>query len=353
MVVFHLVSFVRVAVDQLSTDLLGQTELQHLTGGGGEHRLALLHHLYIIHRLGNHDALLLHDVLAGHSGQHDRLVHAGLHRLGVGHHDRHLHWHHHGLVVASLLGHLLAVLVAVGVIAIAGLRLANRHHLSHALLLEADLHSLGHGVLGVGHVGVGADLIRDGLRALSADSPADHLALLLLHDPLHHQVNLHALGLEGGGADLHLLHLHHQGAVVLGVIGGGVVVGRGVVDHRDVMVGGGGGVVNQRFVGHFAVVDGGGGGVMVGGGGRVRVRAHVVGGGGAGHGVDGGGGGGCRVVNSLGHLHLLAVAVGGAADRDLDMTASQSRHQAGQGEGEEKRLEIIIKVGSFIIVLFY
>ena len=272
MVVFHLVHFVAGAVHKLSADLLGQAELQHLTRGSGDHSLALLHHLYIIHCLGNHDALLLYYVLAANSGQHDGLVHAGLHWFGVGDHYWDVQGHHHGLVVASLLADLLTVLVAVAVVAIASLWLTDCHHLGHTFLLEADLHSLSHGVLGVGHVGVAANLVGDRLRALGTHRPADGLALLLLHDPLYHQVNLHALGLKCGGAHFDLLHLHHQGTVVLGlVVGGGVMVGRGVVHHGDMVVLGG--VVNHRLVGHLAVVDRGHGcGVVVGGG---RLRGHL------------------------------------------------------------------------------
>ena len=338
------------AVHKLSADLLGKAELQHLTGGGRDHSLALLHHLYIIHRLGNHDALLLHDVLAAYSGQHDRLVHAGLHGLWVGDHHGDVDGHDHGLVVASLLFDLLAVLVTIGVVTIACLGLADRHHLGHTFLLEGDLHSLGHGVLSFGHVGVAAHLVGDGLHTLGTDRPADGLALLLLHDPLDHQVHLHALGLEGGGAHLDLLHLHDQRAVVLRVvIGRSMMIGRSVVEDRSVVDRGvvdrgvvDRSVVDNWLVGHLAVVDGsrrvggqgaGGHPVAGGGGGHVGHRGHV------GHWVGSWGGGWGRLVHTLRHVNLLTMTVGGATDGDLDMAAGEGGDEAGE-EGEEKSLQV-------------
>ena len=171
-------------------------------------------------------------------------------------------------------------------------RLTHCHHLSHALLFKGDLNCGGHAVLGVGHVAVGADLIVNNLNGLHADGPGDVLALLLVHDPLDHQVNWHTLGLKGRGADLHLLHLSDNGAVVFGcMVGRGrMVVGRsgymghmvgrdwwGVgrfrMDNRGV---GKLGVVDRLWVGfvYWLGVGSIGRGHMVGGG-----RGHMVGGG--------------------------------------------------------------------------
>ena len=55
------------------------------------------------------------------------------------------------------------------------------------------------------HVGVGADLIWNCLHTFHTHGPGDILALFLVNDPLHHEVDVHALCLESGGADLNLI----------------------------------------------------------------------------------------------------------------------------------------------------
>ena len=115
--------------------------------------------------------------------------------------------------------------------------LAHSHHLGDALLLEGDLHGLGAGGLGLGLVGVGADLVVNLLDALSAHGPGHVIALLLVNDALPGQLNGVADGLEGGDTHFGVLDNILHGAVVLGVliavaglvVGGGVVVGGGRV----------------------------------------------------------------------------------------------------------------------------
>ena len=84
-------------------------------------------------------------------GQGDGLVHALPHGLGEGEHDGHLQRRDHGHVVAGLLGHLLAVLVAVGVVAVACTSHVYCHvtrvsdcHVSHTQLISSGMmRSLG------------------------------------------------------------------------------------------------------------------------------------------------------------------------------------------------------------------
>merc|ERR1719336_368852 len=155
-------------------------------------------------------------------------------RVGVGDGDGGVDHGHHGEVVASLLGDLLAVVMAVSAIsAISVVRLADGHHHRLALLLEADLDSLAGGLLVLGLVGVGADLVVDLLDALSTDGPGDVVALLHILHALPAQVDGGAGGVNVWGAHISGLNNVQDAAVVLGVlvamVGGGVVVGRGVV----------------------------------------------------------------------------------------------------------------------------
>ena len=191
-----------IAVDDLDAHLLGEGQLHGLAGGGSQLGHALLQGLHNILDLGDSDALVLGQVLAGDPGQADGLVDAGLDGLGVGHVHSGLHGGDNGHVVAGLLGDLLAVVVAVAVaVAVLG-GLAHSHHLGDALLLEGDLHGLGAGGLGLGLVGVGADLVVDLLDALSAHGPGHVIALLLVNNALPGQLNGVADGLEDLMVDL-------------------------------------------------------------------------------------------------------------------------------------------------------
>merc|ERR1719400_164739 len=205
-------------VDDLHTDLLGEGELHSLAGGGGQAGHALAEGLADILDLRDGDALLLGQVLAGDPRQGDGLVDTGLDGLGVGDGDNGLNNGDNGDVVAGLLGDLLAVVVAVAVaVSVLG-GLAHGHHLGDALLLEGDLNSLGAGGLGLGLVGVGADLVVNLLDALSAHGPGHVIALLLVDDALPGQLNGVADGLEGGDTHFGVLDNILDGAVVLGVL---------------------------------------------------------------------------------------------------------------------------------------
>ena len=72
-----------VAVDQLNAHLLGEGQLDGLAGGSGQTGHAFVNRLGHGLDLGDGDALLLGEVLAGDSGELDGLVHTGLDGLGV------------------------------------------------------------------------------------------------------------------------------------------------------------------------------------------------------------------------------------------------------------------------------
>ncbi len=71
------------AVDQLDADLLGEGQLDGLAGGSGQTGHTFVNRLGHGLDLGDGDALLLGEVLAGDSGELDGLVHTGLDGLGV------------------------------------------------------------------------------------------------------------------------------------------------------------------------------------------------------------------------------------------------------------------------------
>ena len=310
------------AVHDAAAHLLGEGELHGAAVGGAQLGDALLHGLHGVLDLGDHDALVGLDVLAGDDGQVNGLLDAGLDGLGVGHGHGGLVDSDHGGVVASLLGDLLAVVVAVAVVAVAGGGLAHGHHLDITDLLEGDGDGLGGGVLALLLVGVGADLVLDDLDALGADGGGDGVAELAVHDLLDGQLHVSAHGLEGGGAGLHGLNNIHDAAVVLGglvgVVGGGVV-GGGVVHS---VVGNDGGVVD-------GVVGNDGGGVVhsVVGGGVHGVGDH----GGVVHGVGHGGG-------VVGGVVRGAVAhsseVGESGEGNISVGVRGRSHQGDENQGE-------------------
>ena len=263
----HIVGLKLHSVVDLLADLLGEGQLNSGAGGGGDHSDALLNNSDSLLDLGDGDASLRDDILAGDDGEVDGLVDADLLGLGVGNGDGGLNNGDDGDVVASLLGDLLAVVVAVAVVSVSGGGLAHGHHLDVAHLVEGDLDGLGGGLLGLLGVLVHADLVVDHLGGLGADGGGDGVAHLDIDDLLDGQLNISALGGEGGGADLSGLDNIDNAAVVLGgligigglVVGGGMmdgVVNRGVMD--SVVSNHGGGVVNSVDRGMMnSVVSGG------------------------------------------------------------------------------------------------
>jgi len=259
-----LVGILGMAVDKLNTDLLGEGKLNGLASRGSKLGDTLLEGLGDILNLRDGDALLLGQVLAADSGQADGLVDTGLDGLGVCDLNGGINNGDYGNVVASLLGNLLAVVVTVSLVAITvsvGSGLADSHHLCDALLLEADLNSLGGGVLALLLVAVGADLVVNLLDGLGADGSGDGVALLNINNSLSYKLNWAADSLEGRGADLSDLNDISDSAVVLGalicrcvVVGRGGMVGGGGMVSRSGMVSGGG-VVSRGSMMHWGTIS--------------------------------------------------------------------------------------------------
>jgi len=202
----NVVGLLGISVVDLLAHLLGEGQLNGGAGGGSQLGDALVDDLDVILDLGDGDALVLGQVLAGDSGQVNGLVNTGLDGLGVGNSDGGEDGGDDWAVVASLLGDLLAVVVTVAVVSVSRGWLAHSHHLGVADPLEGDLNSLGGGVLALLLVVVGADLVLDNLDALRADGSGDIVALLSVNDLLDWELNWSADSLESWGADLSSLN---------------------------------------------------------------------------------------------------------------------------------------------------
>ena len=197
-------------VHNVATHLLGQGQLHGGAVGGSQLGDALLDDGDVILDLGDGDALVLDQVLAADSGQGDGLVDTGLDGLGVGNGDGGEDGGDDRAVVASLLGDLLAVVVAVAVVSVAGSWLAHSHHLGVADPLEGHLQGLCRGVLRVLDVRVGADLVVNCEETLCANCSPDWVAFLSLHNHLHSHFHWRADSLESRGTDLTILNnIHH------------------------------------------------------------------------------------------------------------------------------------------------
>ena len=206
----HGVGLLSVAVVDLLADLLGQGQLNGGAVGGSQLGDALLDDGDVILDLGDGDALVLGQVLAGDPGQGDGLVNTGLDGLGVGNGDGGVGGGDDGAVVASLLGDLLAVVVTVAVVSVSRGWLADGHHLGVADPLEGDLDSLGGGLLTLLLVVVDADLVIDSEERLCTNSPTDWVTLLSLHNDLHAHLGRGADSLESWSANLSSLnYIHH------------------------------------------------------------------------------------------------------------------------------------------------
>jgi len=162
----NIVSVLSISIVDLLADLLGEGQLNVLASRCSQLSDTLLKGLRDLLNLRDGDALLLREILTADSWEGDGLVDTGLDGLGVHNINSWLHNSQDGDVVASLLGNLLAVVVAIAVSITLWLRLADGDHLGLTLLLEGDLHSLGGGGFSLWLVGVGADLIVDFLHAL-------------------------------------------------------------------------------------------------------------------------------------------------------------------------------------------
>merc|ERR1719412_715325 len=191
-----------VSVVDLLAHLLGEGQLDGLAGRVGQAGDALLEGLGDNLDLRDGDALLLGKVIARNPGQRDGLVYTGLDGLGVDDINGGLNNGEDRHVVASLLGDLLAVVVAVSVVAVSSVGLADSDHHVLALLVEGHLDGLGSGGLSLGLVGVGADLVVNLLSALGTDGAGNGVALLDILDALAAQLNGSADSIKGRSAHI-------------------------------------------------------------------------------------------------------------------------------------------------------
>merc|ERR1711981_418047 len=242
-----LVHILGVSVVNLLAHLLGQGEVDSLASRGSQLGDALLLQLDVVHDLGHGDALLLSEVLARDPDQVDGLLDALLDGLREGNLDILDVLSDDGDVVASLLGNLLAVVVSVLVVSVAGGGLADGDQLGVALPGEGDGDGLGGGGNNLLAVGVDTDLVVNNLNTLTAHGAGHRVALLDINDLLGGDLNGLADGLEGRGADLGGLNDINNAAVMLGGMVG--VMDRGMHDSvvSNSMVGNGvvGSVVNH------------------------------------------------------------------------------------------------------------
>jgi len=232
-----------IAIDKLDADLLGEGQLNLLASWLSQGSDTLLNRLNGILNLWDSDALVLSEVFAADNWESNWLVNAGLDGFWVGDSHININGGHNRDVVLGGLGNLIAVVMAITMclmsVSISTMTswLANSDHLHIFFLLKSDLNSLGGGGLLLLLVAVGADFVGDLHNGLSADSPGDIVAELLVNDLLDGQLNISANLLEGWCA--HLGNLSHvlNSAVVLGLLiaiplvaiswGSMVTVGRG------------------------------------------------------------------------------------------------------------------------------
>jgi len=176
------VGVLSISIVELLADLLGEGEVNVLTGRGSQLGDALLMLLNTLFHLRDGDTLLSSQVLTADSDQVNGLVNTGLDGLREGNHDSRLHRGHNGDIVASLLGNLLAVVVAIAVVAISRGRLADCHHLCVTFLLKRNLHSLGSSVNNLLLVGVNTYFIGNDFHRLTTNSLCHWITLFSVYD---------------------------------------------------------------------------------------------------------------------------------------------------------------------------
>jgi len=204
-----LVSVFGMTIDKLNTDLLGEGQLDILTGRSSKLGDALLGNFCCFLNLWDSDALLSSQIFTGNSHQRDGFVDTGFDGLGVSNLNSWFNNSHYGNIVASLLGNFLAVVVSISMsvstvsmsIALGG-GLADSHHLHLAWGVKSNLNGLGSCGLSSLLVRVGADLIVNLLDALGTDSTGDWVALLFVNNFLDQKLNWAAHSLKSRGANL-------------------------------------------------------------------------------------------------------------------------------------------------------
>jgi len=241
------VGVLSISIVELLADLLGEGEVNVLTGRGSQLGDALLMLLNTLFHLRDGDTLLSSQVLTADSDQVNGLVNTGLDGLREGNHDSRLHRGHNGDIVASLLGNLLAVVVAIAVVAVARGGLADSDHLGVTLLLIRHLHSLGCGVNNLLLVRVDTDLIGDNFYGFTANCAGNGVALFNIYDPLYWDFNVLTDCFKSWGAHFSRFNNINNRAVVLGFLVDWGMVNRGsMVNNSSSMVNNRGSMVYNR-----------------------------------------------------------------------------------------------------------
>jgi hypothetical protein len=226
------VHILSISIVELLADLLGEGEVNVLAARGSQLGDALLMLLNSLLNLRDSDTLLSSKILTADSDQVNRLVNTTFDGLREGNLDGRLNHCYNGDIIASLLGNLLAVVVAIAVVSVSRGRLAHSHHLGVTLLLKGNLHSLGSGVNNPLIIRVDTDLIGDDLNRLTADCTGHRVALFNINDSLHRDINVLTNSFKSRGAHLSCLNNLNNRTVVLGGM-----VGRGSMVSGSSMVG--------------------------------------------------------------------------------------------------------------------
>ena len=235
--------FMCVSIDQLNTDLLGESKFDLLAVRGSQLGVAFLNGFNSIFDLGDSDGSFFRDVFTGNTGKGDGLVDAGLDGFGVGNFNGDIDGGDNGHIVLGGLGNLLAVVVAISsmsiTVSVSGL--ADSDHLNIFLLFEGDFDSLGVGALFLLLVRVRADFVVNFFNGFSAHGAGDSVGEFFVNDNLDGQINVGADGFEG--RDTHFSDFSNilNSAVVFGffVSVSSVVRSRMTVSRSGVAVGGG------------------------------------------------------------------------------------------------------------------
>merc|ERR1712106_618207 len=187
---FHCVSVLSITIVEFLADLLREGEVHIVAVGGSKLGDALFMLLNTLLHFGDSYALLGSEVLTADSNQVNGLVNTGLDGLREGNLDSWLNRGDNGDIVASLLGNLFAIVVAIAVVSISWGGLADSHHLSVTLFLIWNLNSLGSCVNNLLLVRVDTDFIGDNFHRFTANCASHRVALLNINDPLDWDLNV-------------------------------------------------------------------------------------------------------------------------------------------------------------------
>jgi len=243
-----------ISIDQLNTDLFGESKFDLLASGGSQLGVAFLNRFSGIFNLGNSDGSFFSKIFTRYTGKGDGFVDAGLDGFGIGYINWDIDGSDNGYVVSGGLGNFLAVVVSVRSVSISMVSgLADSDHLYVFFLFEGNFDSLGSGGFYFGLVRVGADFVIDFFDRFCAHGTGDGVGEFFVNNNFDGQVNISTDGFESGGA--HFGDFSHilDSAVMFGffitvsvmTVSGGVVT---ISGGSMVTISGGGGVVGGGLV---------------------------------------------------------------------------------------------------------